>query len=238
MDLQNEIIKAYQVRAKFYSEKTKWVDDQQFLTPFLIEVEGEKKALDVCSGTGAVSKSLSQQGWDTVSLDISDDMMKMGKLTNTVLGSVEAIPFPDNSFDLVTCRQGLQYTDLRTSLCEIMRVAKRKVILGHITTELNDKYSFWKEYFKVASPGRKIIFKPYQVAIEAEKLNYTVEKIEVKRQLDYYRGPLLHLQKDDYNQLIELVKRQSDSFKKLYNIIEDNTEILYSNRWEFITLTK
>ena len=238
MDSQNKILKLYQERAKVYSEKMQWVNDQQFINPFIADITGENKALDVCAGTGAVSKMLSKNGWKVVSLDISDEMMKTGNLTNTVIGSVENIPFEDDSFDLVTCRQGLQYTDLKISLSEIMRVAKGKVILGHITVESNDTYNFWSDYFKTASPGRRIIFKPYQIAEEAEKLGFIVSNVEVIRQMDFYKGPLLHLSKVDYNQLIELVKRQSEAFKKLYNIVENNGEILYSNRWEFVTLYK
>ena len=238
MDSQNRIQKSYEQRAKVYSERMQWVDDQQFITPFIAEAKGEKRALDACAGTGAVSKMLLKNGWNVVSLDISDEMMKTGKLTNKVIGSVENIPFDDNSFELITCRQGLQYTDLEASLSEIMRVAKDKVVLGHITKEINDNYDFWNEYFKIASPGRKIILKPYQIAEEAEKLGFIVSNIEVRRQMDFYNGPLLHLPKAEYDQLVEFVMNQSETFKKLYHIVENNGDIVYSNRWEFVTLYK
>ena len=94
----------------------------------------EKAAvLDLACGTGDLTKALSEKGYQVTGLDISSEMMAIGRekcrylspKPNFVLGSAEQIPFPDDTFDAVTIAFGLRNFDHRARcLAEIHRVLK------------------------------------------------------------------------------------------------------------------
>ena len=89
--------------------------------------------LDLACGTGDLTKALAEKGYRVTGLDISAEMMAIGKekcryLTpkpSFVLGSAETIPFADGTFDAVTIAFGLRNFDHRAQcLAEIRRVLK------------------------------------------------------------------------------------------------------------------
>ena len=91
------------------------------------------RVLDLACGTGDLTRTLSRKGFAVIGLDISAEMMEVGKrkcadLTPQpafVLGSAEQIPFPDATFDAVTIAFGLRNFDHRAQcLTEIRRVLK------------------------------------------------------------------------------------------------------------------
>lgn len=94
----------------------------------------EKAAvLDLACGTGDLTKALSDRGYHVTGLDISSEMMAIGRekcrylspKPSFVLGSAEQIPFPDDTFDAVTIAFGLRNFDHRARcLAEIRRVLK------------------------------------------------------------------------------------------------------------------
>ena len=89
--------------------------------------------LDLACGTGDLTKAMAQRDWRVTGLDISSEMMAVGETKCAkvrprpafVLGSAEAIPFADNTFDAVTIAFGLRNFDHRAQcLAEIRRVLK------------------------------------------------------------------------------------------------------------------
>ena len=65
-----------------------------------------KKILDVGAGTGRLSIPLQKNGGEITACDVSSQMLKVLARKNhhieTVVGEAESLPFPDNSFDIVT----------------------------------------------------------------------------------------------------------------------------------------
>lgn len=89
--------------------------------------------LDLACGTGDLTRALALKGFAVTGLDISAEMMEVGKVKcrdlapqpQFILGSAEQIPFPDASFDAVTIAFGLRNFDHRAAcLQEIRRVLK------------------------------------------------------------------------------------------------------------------
>jgi len=88
-------------------------------------------ALDAACGTGQQAARLSHQGWRTVGVDASEDMLRLGHYISwDVLRSVrlvrsvaEALPFRDASFDLVICQGSLDhFAQPRLFMLEVARV--------------------------------------------------------------------------------------------------------------------
>jgi demethylmenaquinone methyltransferase/2-methoxy-6-polyprenyl-1,4-benzoquinol methylase len=106
-----------------------------------------QRGLDVCCGTGDIALALGRRGVETVGLDFSQPMLEIAGTRcrreeqaagaseqgsprlfippRFLQGDAQQIPFPDQSFDIVTVGYGLRnLADWRVGLEEMARVAK------------------------------------------------------------------------------------------------------------------
>ena len=111
----------------------------------LARVKAGDRALDICCGTGDIAFALARQGAETTGLDFSDKMLEVAKARTLKLktgsrskkanfefrvpnfrqGDAQQIPFPDNSFDVVTVGYGLRnLSSWEKGLEEMNRVAR------------------------------------------------------------------------------------------------------------------
>lgn len=89
--------------------------------------EPHRRALVVGKGDGLVPQLMKDQGIDVVMLDVNSN------LEPDLLGSVERIPAPDNSFDVCLCCQVLEHLPFErfeSCLREIRRVTSSHLILS------------------------------------------------------------------------------------------------------------
>ena len=97
------------------------------------------RALDLCCGTGDIAFALARRGAETTGLDFSEKMLEMAqarsrkfrtpnselRTPNFIEGDAQQIPFPDNSFDIVTVGYGLRnLASWESGLDEMFRVAR------------------------------------------------------------------------------------------------------------------
>jgi demethylmenaquinone methyltransferase/2-methoxy-6-polyprenyl-1,4-benzoquinol methylase len=149
------------------------------------------KVLDLAGGTGDLTRKFSQAVGPTgkvILADINDSMIKVGreKLHNLgVVGNVEyvqanaqALPFAENTFDLVTIAFGLRnVTDKDEALRSIFRVLKpggRLLVLEFSKPEqewLNKAYDFYS--FKILPEMGQLI------AGDKESYQYLSESIRM-----------------------------------------------------------
>jgi SAM-dependent methyltransferase len=92
------------------------------------------RVLDVACGTGVVTRAAAQRvgtAGQVVGLDLSAAMLAVARVVPSEPGAVIewqegnalALPFPDQTFDLVTCQQGVQFfPDRAAGLREMHRV--------------------------------------------------------------------------------------------------------------------
>ncbi len=100
-----------------------------------------ERALDLCCGTGDVSFGLARRGAQVVGLDFSEPMLKVARRRcadrasdrapgpawrpHFLQGDAQQVPFPDNSFDIVTVSYGLRnLPSWKRGLGEMQRVAR------------------------------------------------------------------------------------------------------------------
>ena len=87
------------------------------------------KVLDVACGTGIVACRIAGTGATVTGFDLTPAMLDQARkraaservTVKWVAGNAERLPFPDGSFDLVTCQQGLQYVPDRARAVREMR---------------------------------------------------------------------------------------------------------------------
>jgi demethylmenaquinone methyltransferase / 2-methoxy-6-polyprenyl-1,4-benzoquinol methylase len=92
------------------------------------------QALDLCCGTGDVAFALVGAGCQVAGLDFSAPMLAVAEARAArsttgkpqfLRGDAQNIPFPDNSFDIVTISYGLRnLTSWKQGLNEMLRVAR------------------------------------------------------------------------------------------------------------------
>jgi demethylmenaquinone methyltransferase / 2-methoxy-6-polyprenyl-1,4-benzoquinol methylase len=107
----------------------------------LAAVKPGQRALDLCCGTGDLALALAQRGAETTGLDFSPQMLEVAETRRQkkfksnprsgiqnptfIQGDAQAIPFPENSFDIITVGYGLRnLTSWEKGLAEMRRVAK------------------------------------------------------------------------------------------------------------------
>ena len=96
------------------------------------------RALDLCCGTGDISFALARSGAEVTGLDFSPPILEVAKSRSQksevgsqiknpqfIQGDAMQIPFPENSFDIVTIGYGLRnLTSWEKGLDEMRRVAR------------------------------------------------------------------------------------------------------------------
>ncbi len=99
-----------------------------------IELKPGYKVLDVCAGTNDIGIRLLQKqpGLDVTAIDRSREMQVEGQnrakdygvRIKSVIHDVHELPFPDNSFDVITLQAASRHLQLNRVLPEIIRVLK------------------------------------------------------------------------------------------------------------------
>ncbi len=102
---------------------------EQALEQHLPPTASGVRALDVGCGTGHHLKDLVARGFDVAGVDGSSEMLEEARLANPSAelhhADVQALPFPDDSFDLVLCIEVLRYLpNPHPCIAEIARVLR------------------------------------------------------------------------------------------------------------------
>lgn len=110
----------------------------------LAGVRPGERALDLCCGTGDLTFALADKGARVVGLDFSEEMLRVAaqKLARFctrakpsaqttkpdvefIRGDAQQIPFPENTFDIITIGYGLRnLADLDAGIRDMLRVSK------------------------------------------------------------------------------------------------------------------
>ncbi len=132
-----------------------------------IDVKPQDKVLDVCAGTMAVSIALlkKEPGLDVCAVDRSAEMLAVGTRKTKKLGieikpevaDVHHLPYPDNTFDVVT----IQYASRHLQVIDVFKEVQRVLVPGG---------HFY--HCDMLRPGNKIIEKLYYIYLRA-CLNFT-----------------------------------------------------------------
>ncbi len=93
---------------------------------------------EVGAGIGTLALRLAREGFSVTGIDVSSEALKRAKERGerehlTVQwreGFAESLPFPDKSFDYVTCCHTLEHVkDLNKATSELKRIARKRIIV-------------------------------------------------------------------------------------------------------------
>ncbi len=108
-------------------------------TTLILAALGAKGTVaEVGAGVGTLAIRLAREGYEVTGIDVSSEALKRaeeraqreGVLIKWREGFAEALPFPDKSFDYVTCCHTLEHVkDLAKATAELKRIARHKVIV-------------------------------------------------------------------------------------------------------------
>lgn len=137
--------------------------------------------LDVACGTGDMVVALAKRGCTVTGIDLSKEMLDVARHKTTsatfLLGDAEALPFPDGSFDAVTCAFGVRnFVHLELGLSEMLRVLKpggRLLVLELATPDSARIRPFYRLYAR-----RVIPWLGSRLAGNREAYTYLPESIE------------------------------------------------------------
>jgi len=121
--------------------------------------DGPGDALDAGMGGGRLAAELAGRGWTVSGVDAADRMVELarrrlpsarGRMHRAL---IESLPFPDESFDLVTATGVLEYSTVDASLRELRRVLRGggRLVVSYPNPEAI--YAFWKT--RVWYPGAR-----------------------------------------------------------------------------------
>jgi len=94
--------------------------------------------LEVGAGIGTLAIRLAKEGYSVTGVDVSAEALRRagdaaarnGVVISWHEGFAEALPFPDKSFDYITCCHTLEHVkDLTKATSEFKRIARKKIIV-------------------------------------------------------------------------------------------------------------
>lgn len=206
-------------RAQKYNRSSNWVADQELISLMfeLSQTGADSQVLDIATGTGLIAKRFYGKVKKVTGLDISPDMAKhaTGCMDEIVFAPVEQMPFGDNSFDAIVCRQGLQFAELDKAIPEIYRVLKPggRVVLCHLTAYNESDRELAFAIQKLRNPARRNYLMPADMSTALEEAGFRgVENVE-------------YLSDESVNQWIDngaIPQENMDKIRELYRSADED----------------
>jgi ubiquinone/menaquinone biosynthesis C-methylase UbiE len=167
---QDTVQQHFTARAATYDASSFWCTDRVILERIrgLLEPTGQEHLLDVAVGTGLVSRHLSPHVARITGLDINEAMVDQARdaVDELVIAPGESMPFDDDRFDLIVCRQGIQFMQLEAVLAEMVRVLKpggRMLSVDLVAYGDPDRDEYF-EILRLRNPARRNFFARGDVA--------------------------------------------------------------------------
>lgn len=243
MNRGNSLDRYYRYRAASYDDESPWMRNQRLLTSHLHWADIKPTAvLDVATGTGIIASLFKDPRTTVVGLDYSTAMLEFAgnRLKHLVRGSGQCLPFRDNQFDIVTCRQGLHYLLTHTALDEFFRVCRRVVVVSEIICLSEHDVRWWWPICKVLSPGRLTIFTIESLVNLIQEAGFhdaVVVRHETKNSLRKWIGKR-PLSSDVVERLTSKFHNAPDRIKNSYGVRRKRHDFEYLEHWAIVTARK
>jgi len=236
--VDNKLKRQFAARAAEFDLSANWITDPGLISAH-IELAGKSqgKALDLCCGTGRIGRALKAKGWEPRGLDICAEMARISSQHFCVLqAKAEKIPFADNSFHLVTCRQTFQFLNAAETLSEIRRVLVPggNLILS-LTVPFSDMDKAW--LYEIHRIKQALLLKFYtadelRAALAASGFSVLESRfLQVRESITKWMRYAPELSPEMKEKVISAIKHAPESYKKLHNVEEKGSQLLEDWNW-------
>jgi SAM-dependent methyltransferase len=163
---REDIIDHFTARAGKYDRSSSWCTSEA-LDKMILRLavpDPTVTVLDVACGTGLVSRLFKGITAKVTGVDITEQMTDQARkyLDNIVIAPAESLPFGDNEFDIVVCRQGVQFMTLPDAVREMVRVMRPggRVVLVNLCAYGPEDRDEYFEILRLRNPVRRHFFLP------------------------------------------------------------------------------
>lgn len=228
-----------------YERAARWMLDEDLITAQRTAAgEAPAKAnscLDLCCGTGIVGRNLLNLGWKVKGLDLTPEMAWVASQYFPVkIGSVEEIPYPENSFDLATLRQSFMLVNGAKTLKEIHRILKpggRFMLIQSIPFSDDDN-----EIYEKVQWARHINMLTYYRGQDLERAmmdaGFSIadsQTLRVRESVDHWLNSAPELPGELRNNIRSLIADAGEDYKKARNVEINGGELFEDWNWLILT---
>ena len=188
----------------------------------MLDLKKSYKALDVGTGPGFVAFEVSDKVAISIGLDINDHMLDIAvrkaeddNKSNVVFvkGDISSMPFPDNSFDIVSCRRVAHHIkDKKRFIEEVWRVLKKggKFGITDLLKPMGDKKDLFNKFEKARDASY----------ISSESLDYWFKLLKENAfQIDNFKTFEM---KETFESWLSPISENSPAGRKAKKILTDN----------------
>jgi SAM-dependent methyltransferase len=190
MGIKESAIRQFGKQAEAYAKGNIFVDEVH-LSEVIKKSRLAKNhcVLDIATGAGFLALEFAKGADSVIGCDLTRNMLvracekqeKFG-ITNTgfLLSDVESLPFPDKSFDIVSCRFAFHhFPDTEKALLEMKRVCKNRIIIvDGVSSEEREKSLFHNRIEKIRDPSHVRIYALSEIEEMMENIGAKVVDIE------------------------------------------------------------
>lgn len=242
MQTHNEKIRyQFDLRSSSFERSVHWVNDAGLVRAHASIAGSPGKSLELCCGTGAVSRGLKAAGWDVKGVDISAGMVKeASKFIPAQVADVSQLPFADQTFDLVAMRQAyFLLDDGPAALKEARRVLKKqgRILLSHLVPYSSVDSDYLKQVHTVKQAQMRKFHTTETLTKELEENGFVLEKTEfvtVRESVTLWMDQAPELSKETRQKVCDMVEHAPPAYKALRNVEVKNGEIM--ENWNFVLL--
>jgi len=150
--------------------------------------------LDICCGSGMISEYYAKKGAKVSGIDLSPEAVERASIRSKrynfqaefKIADSTNLPFPDNSFDIVSVHDGLHHLDNpKKAVKEMARLAKKGVIIIEpakvLITELSILLGVSSRY-----EGADFVYRFKKDELTSWLKEFGIKKVLIKRYIMYY----------------------------------------------------
>jgi SAM-dependent methyltransferase len=170
-------------------------------------------------------------------LDICADMVKIsGRHFPVLQAKAEKMPFADNTFHLVACRQTFQFLDAAQTLSEIRRVLVPggQLILS-LTVPFSEIDKSWLYHIHMIKQALLLKFYTRDELNDAlDRSNFSLlesRSLEVRESITKWMHYAPELPVQAKEKVIAAIKDAPPGYKKLHNVEENGGQLLEDWHW-------
>lgn len=216
----------------------------------LMSLPPRAKAIDLATGAGHTGLLLASRGFDVTLADIAEPMLEKaaqsaaqrGLNVKTALHAAELLPYPDETFDLVTCRVAAHhFSSPEKFISETARVLRRGgyflLIDGTVSDGQPEAEAWLHAVEKLRDPSHHRLLTPGAWSALCQNHGLQVVSLQVapfkQPDLNWYFETAAT---DDQNRIkvLELIARAPESIRSFFKIAEEDGRIVWW--WQRLSL--